>query len=309
MPPTRCEDRGVSDTTDPFDTYWATVDLAQPDSARARLEHLIADTATSPARVLFERASLHDALGEEGEAIPLYRAALDHGLDGPHRTEATIQLASSLRNVGDASGAIAALRDIPASDPLSDAADAFRALALFDDGKPAAALRTALHALAPHLPLYRRAVDAYADETATPDRVRSIVVGLLVHDGRVLLEHYPANDRHGGFLRAPGGGIEFGETAAAAIRREFQEELATPLDDARLLAVTENIFDSPTGRGHEIVHVFAVASAALAALPDGDRLAVLDADTTVGWYALDDLRDGPLPVFPDEIVDLALGLR
>jgi hypothetical protein len=44
--------------------------------------------------------------------------------------------------------------------------------------------------------------------------VRVIAVGLLVRDGSVLLESYPANARHGEFLRAPGGGISFGEPAA-----------------------------------------------------------------------------------------------
>jgi 8-oxo-dGTP pyrophosphatase MutT (NUDIX family) len=253
---------------------------------------------------LFERASAHDACGEETAAVPLYRAALEAGLTGERRTQALIQLASSLRNIGDASGAIAALKAVPADDPLADAAHAFLALALHDDDKPTPALQTALRLVAPHLPAYGRAIGAYADDLGARDRVRAIAVGLVVHDGRLLAEEYSANGRHGGFLRAPGGGIDFGETAADAVRREFAEELGAAVDDARMLAVTENIFDAHGKRGHEIVHVFAVRSAQLEALPRDARLPVLDGDTTVGWYDLHALKTGGLPLYPDGILDL-----
>ena len=41
--------------------------------------------------------------------MPLYRAALDGGLDPEHEPLAVIQLASSLRNVGEAAQAVALL--------------------------------------------------------------------------------------------------------------------------------------------------------------------------------------------------------
>ena len=294
------------DVVDEIDRFWDGVDLDEPDDARSALEAVLAAHGADDARAGYERASLHDALGEEDAAIALYRRALDAGLDAPHRTQATIQLASSLRNVGRPSAAIAALHGIPDDDPLAASAHAFLALALHADEKPTAALRLALRTLAPKLPRYQRAVDAYAGELTTLDRVRAIAVGLVVRDGRVLLESYPANERHGEFLRAPGGGIEFGETAAAAIAREFAEELDADLADAELVAVTENIFESPTGRGHEIVHVFRVASAALAALSVHERLPVRDSHTTVGWYDIAALREeqAQRPVYPVGVLDL-----
>ncbi|MGB4776963.1 tetratricopeptide repeat protein [Microbacterium sp.] len=318
----------MTDDDAALDAFWRDADLDAPETARAALEALLAARGLDDARTAYERGSLHDSLGEEERAIPLYRDALARGLSGSLGTRATIQLASSLRNVGDASGAIALLqgfddsyssgaaapwgeevwlmsRDSRASDPLADAARAFLALALFSDEKPTEALAVALQTLAPHLPRYARAVNAYAGALVKPDRVRAISVGLLVREGRVLLELYPANARHGEFLRAPGGGIEFGETAADAVRRELAEELDATVDEARLLAVTENIFDGPAGRGHEIVHVFAVESAQLAALPPGGRIAVRDSHTTVGWYEPAALRAGSLPAYPVGILDLA----
>lgn len=290
---------------DGFDAFWSRVDSADPAAARAELERLLDARGEDDARAAFERASLHDALGEEEAAIPLYRQALQRGLAGPQRTQAVIQLASSLRNVGTASAAIALLREVDADDPLVGAARAFLALALQDDGKPTAAVRTALQALAPTLPQYGRAVDAYAQGLISPARIRAIAVGLVTQEGRVLLESYPATERHGEFLRVPGGGIEFGEAAAHAVVREFAEELAADFDDAALVAVTENIFDGSRGRGHEIVHVFRGSSPTLAALPVGERLRVQDSHTTVGWYDIAGLsaRDAP-PVYPVGILEL-----
>lgn len=290
---------------DDLDRFWEHVDLERPDRARADLAAILAARGQDDARASYERASLHDSLGEEREAIPLYRDALGRGLAGPHRTRAVIQLASSLRNVGESSAAIALLRGVADDDPLIDAARAFLSLALFSDEKPARALTTALTTLAPRLPRYQRAVRAYAGELSAPDRVRAIAVGLVVHDGRVLLESYPANDRHGEFLRAPGGGIAFGEPAAVALAREFAEELDAALDDVEPLGVTENIFDGPAGRGHEIVHVFRVRSHTLSALPVDGRIAVGDSHTSVGWYDIAAAtRDTTRPVYPVGILDL-----
>ncbi|QLD13030.1 tetratricopeptide repeat protein [Microbacterium oleivorans] len=290
---------------DPFDRFWREAEDKEPARLGAELDRLLADHPVSDAVAAYERGSLHDFLGEEAAAIPLYRAALDAGLAGERRSACIIQLASSLRNVGDPSGALALLHRFPDDDPLVDAARAFEALALFSDQKPAPALRTALRALVPHLPAYRRSVGAYAAELTAPPRVRAISVAVIVTDGHVLAEEYPAEAGAPGFLRAPGGGIEFGETAAAAMRRELREELAAEVDDLRLLAVTENIFDRPQKRGHEIVHVFAVRSASLEALPVTDRLAVLDGDTTVGWYPIEQLRSGSPAFYPEGILDIA----
>jgi 8-oxo-dGTP pyrophosphatase MutT (NUDIX family) len=285
--------------------FWRDAEGAPAERLRTELDELLAGRPAGDSRALFERAGLHDFLGEEREAIPLYRASLDAGLEAPLRTQAVIQLASSLRTEGEPSQALALLRTVAASDPLFPAAQAFLALALHDDDKPTPALRTALRALAPHLPMYARSVAAYADALPPRERVRVIVVGLLVHDGHVLAEAYPATAHHGGFLRAPGGGVDFGETADAAIRREFAEELGVVLDEARLLAVTENIFTSGPKRGHELVHVYAVRSAALELLPLTHRLPVLDSDTTVGWYSLDELSSGTPALHPAGVLDLA----
>lgn len=228
----------------------------------------------------------------------------------PDNTEEIIAQGNALRQAGDPSGAMAALQQVAPGDDLAGAAQAFLALALHDDGKADAALRTALHALALHLPAYSEAVTEAADALVAPERPRVIAVGMLIRDGWILAEEYPGHDGSEPFLRVPGGGVEFAETADDAIRREFTEELAAHLDHAELVGITENIFTRGTPphlkRGHEIVYAYRIRSASLEALPFGERLPVQDADTTVGWYRLDSLGVQSPPLYPLGVLDLLI---
>lgn len=146
--------------------FWRDADDTDPDAALDGMRALIADRPAEDPAALYEWASVHDFLGREAEAVPLYRAALARGLDGARRSQAVIQLASSLRNLGETDEAIALLEAVPESDPLHASAHAFLALALHDAGRPADALRIALDTLAPHLPAYRRSILDYAAELA-----------------------------------------------------------------------------------------------------------------------------------------------
>lgn len=134
-------------------------------------------------------------------------------------------------------------------------------------------------------------------------RIRNIAVGLPHKDGHVLaLEGYdPVRDLR--FYRAIGGGIEFGETAEIALRREFREELACELGAVTLLAVIENIFEHEGRPGHEIAHVFAVESAELDAVPLDAELTILDEGSPVRWVRITDLQSGVMPLFPDGALD------
>ena len=145
------------------DRFWISADDSQPELTLAAMKHLVDERPSDDPDALFEWASVHDFLGQESAAIPLYQKALAGGLSGHRRPQAIIQLASSLRNAGDARAAIDLLEDCAPDTVTGSAAQAFLALALHDVGRSEAALRVALRALAPTLPLYGRAVTAYAD--------------------------------------------------------------------------------------------------------------------------------------------------
>ncbi len=133
--------------------------------------------------------------------------------------------------------------------------------------------------------------------------IRNISVGLPTKDGHVLLPESFDQTRCLRFQRAVGGGIEFGETAVQALRREFREELDVALDEVRLLGVLENLFEYEGQPGHEYVHVFAVRSAELDAVPLDAELVVLDEGGPVRWVPV----DTDVPVFPDGVLDLLAG--
>jgi tetratricopeptide (TPR) repeat protein len=149
--------------------FWELADDDRPDAVLAGMEAIVSERPEGDPEALYEWASVHDFLGFEPDAIPLYRQALQAGLDGARRSQAIIQLASSLRNVGDAAAAVGLLDGIRDDPTTGDAAGAFLALALHDLGRYDDALRVALDALARTLPLYGKAVERYAEHLGATD--------------------------------------------------------------------------------------------------------------------------------------------
>jgi hypothetical protein len=61
------------------------------------------------AQEAFDQACDYDSTGHPDLAVPLYREALEGELPGENRRRAVIQLASSLRNLGEAEESVALL--------------------------------------------------------------------------------------------------------------------------------------------------------------------------------------------------------
>jgi Tetratrico peptide repeat len=155
--------RGVdADSERRLAELWASLDDRGDEEFLADMEALAAQLP--PADAAFERASAFDSTGHPDRAVPLYREALAAGLEGIRRRRAVIQLASSLRNLGQAeqSAALLLAERGRGSDELDDAVAAFLALALADIGREREAASLALAALAPHLPRYQRSLGNYA---------------------------------------------------------------------------------------------------------------------------------------------------
>ena len=146
---------------------WADAASLSDDELVAAIDRLAAERDPGDALALAERGGVRDSTGREEEAVPYYRAALAAGLDDTRRGQVVIQYASTVRNLGRPEESLALLSAEFAGHPehpLADAATAFAALALASSGRTTEALVSVLHALAPHLPRYQRAVNAYADE-------------------------------------------------------------------------------------------------------------------------------------------------
>lgn len=143
---------------------WLTLDHTPVPEFLAAMDALAAELPAGHPVGAFERGGARDSTGSPAEAVELYRAALAAGLSGSRRRQAVIQLASSLRNLGQVQEAIdlleAELRT--GSDELDGAVRACLALALTSAGREREAVSVALTALARYLPRYNRSMARYA---------------------------------------------------------------------------------------------------------------------------------------------------
>jgi len=150
---------------------WAAFDAYEEADFRALIDELVAELPPDDPVGLYERGGAFDSTGHPHEAVALYREALDRELAGGRRRQCVIQLASSLRNLGEARESVALLTAEldDGSDELDGAVRAFLALALVDAGREREAVSVALTALVPHLPRYQRSLSAYAQELVAGD--------------------------------------------------------------------------------------------------------------------------------------------
>ena len=149
------------------DAVWANASEMADLDVVAAIDAIVAERPVDDAVAIFEAAGARDSAGLEAEAEPLYRQALELGLPDAVHPRATIQLASTLRNLGQIEESIALLeRQLHAhpGDEWTGPTAAFLRLALVSRGDERDATSIALLALADYLPLYGRSVRAYAAE-------------------------------------------------------------------------------------------------------------------------------------------------
>ena len=81
--------------------------------------------------------------------------------------------------------------------------------------------------------------------------VTEVVAGILLDSqGRYLLGQRPAGKPYAGYWEVPGGKIEQGESAFAALKRELQEELGIDIDSSEELLVIEHDYPHAYVRLH-----------------------------------------------------------
>ncbi len=145
--------------------------LEQDGTEQQAIDYFLALVAEYPdnAMVQFEAGGAYDFAGYEAEAVPYYRRAIALGLPDDVLPQVTVQLGSSLRNLGQHDAAVQTLREGVERFPDYRALKAFLALALHSAGKPADALALMIRMTVdtPNFyEQYHRALRSYADELA-----------------------------------------------------------------------------------------------------------------------------------------------
>lgn len=104
--------------------------------------------------------------------------------------------------------------------------------------------------------------------------------------------------------RPLGGAIEFGESAEAAVAREFLEEIGTAIRCTRQLCVLENLYDHEGALGHEIVFAFE-AEWAGAAFDPCAGYSFVDRGVTneVSWRSVREFTEGRERLFPEKLTE------
>jgi ADP-ribose pyrophosphatase YjhB (NUDIX family) len=135
--------------------------------------------------------------------------------------------------------------------------------------------------------------------------IRAVAIVALRHEGAVLLCRGYDSVKRRPFYRAPGGGIEFGEPASVAARREIAEELGIELDAPRHLGTIENLFECEGVEGHEVVFVFEAPWPGGSDV--GDTIQGVESDGTpftAHWHHLADLPPPDGELVPPGFLDL-----
>jgi mutator protein MutT len=117
-----------------------------------------------------------------------------------------------------------------------------------------------------------------------------VVAAIIPQQGRCLLTRRPPGSHLAGYWEFPGGKIEAGENAAAALHRELLEELGVEVDAVELLWTIEH--DYPEKR----VELNFLAARIVTGIPQ--PLAA----SGIGWYHPREMRE--LPLLPADLVIL-----
>lgn len=161
---------------------WEAFDAHAPEAFRRLVERAVEHAPSAVAE--FELAGVHDSFGEEAQAEPRYRRALELGLEPDREAQCRIQLASTLRNLERADEGLALLQPLleadfaPSGDPAVPAsardvraaafaayapqARGFAALCLASLGRDREAVRMAVAGIGASVTRYSRSLIGYA---------------------------------------------------------------------------------------------------------------------------------------------------
>ncbi|TWT25934.1 NUDIX hydrolase [Planomicrobium sp. CPCC 101110] len=141
-------------------------------------------------------------------------------------------------------------------------------------------------------------------------RPRANALGLLFHQGRLLLEEQEGIHSQGAgiFYRPIGGTIELGEPSAETLVREYREELGADVEIHRYVSCLENIYNIQGTVFHEITQLYIVGFEKEELYRKGSFTVTEGGRTTTAkWISIERLRDSETVLYPSGLLELIEG--
>lgn len=88
------------------------------------------------------------------------------------------------------------------------------------------------------------------------NKIRLVALLMAIKNNKILVIAGHDYHKHENFYRLIGGGVEFSETGAEALKREVKEEINAEIKNIKYLGLIENIFNYGGQTRHEIVLLY-----------------------------------------------------
>ena len=134
--------------------------------------------------------------------------------------------------------------------------------------------------------------------------IRVLALGVILQGDRIFISEGYDPVKHQTFYRAMGGGVDFGETSLAALKREFQEEIQAELTNIHYLGCLENIFTYNGQPGHEIIQLYK-CDFVEPKLYQLEKLVFTEGERqkTALWVDISRFKSGELKLVPEQFFD------
>ena len=138
-----------------------------------------------------------------------------------------------------------------------------------------------------------------------PSQIRAVAIGWAWRGNEVLLVETVESDGNLRGYRPPGGGIEFGEHSAEALKREFLEELGADISIQGPPVILENQYWMNGAKGHEVIFTYPVTILSDHVFAQ-DSHAITEPDGTVDevkWLHIDAVLKRDVALLPDGLIN------
>ncbi len=138
-----------------------------------------------------------------------------------------------------------------------------------------------------------------------PNQIEAKALCIILRDNKEILVGLGYDElKKEYFGRIMGGGMNFGETSEAAIRREIREELLCKIENLEFIKIIENIFTYNGEEGHQITFLYK-GDLANKDLYKQEKIAVHDTKSfEAEWLPLSDVISCKVKLYPE--FDLSL---